>query len=127
MSALHWFEIPVTNINRAAGFYSEILNTHIQVVDMQEIMGSMLGMIPNRGGVGGALVQNSQNGYTPGATGTLVYLIVDGDLNQTIEKVQPNGGNVLLPKTPLGEDTGGGFIAWITDTEGNKVGLFSAS
>lgn len=125
MSALHWFEIPVTDINRAAGFYSKILDTHIQVVDMQEIMGSMLGMIPNRDGVGGALVQNSQNGYKPATDGTLVYLVVDGDLTKTVEKVQPNGGNILVPKTPLGEAAGGGYIAWITDTEGNKVGLFS--
>jgi hypothetical protein len=127
MSALHWFEIPVNDIHRACEFYAKVLDTHIQIVDMQAQMGSMLGMIPNRDGVGGALVQNPDNGYKPNSNGTLVYLVVDGDLTVTVDKIQPNGGSVVMPKTPLGDSTGGGYVAWIIDTEGYKVGLFSES
>lgn len=123
MSAIHWFEIPVTDINRAAKFYSSVLTAEVQIVDMTEQMGSMIGLLPNRDGVGGALVQNSQYGYIPAKTGTLVYLIVDGDLNQALERVQSSGGSILLPKTQMGES--GGFTGWIEDTEGNKVGLYS--
>jgi uncharacterized protein len=126
MSALHWFEIPVEDIQRAVAFYERVMSMTIPVIDMTEQMGSMIGMLPDRGGVGGALVQNSQYGYTPSQAGTLVYLVVDGDLNQTVARVEPAGGQVLLPKTPLGEGAGGGFTAWIADTEGNRVGLFSA-
>lgn len=126
MSALHWFEIAVNDIQRATKFYEQVLDAKIQVMDMTAQMGSMLGMLPTRDGVGGALVQNSQQGYTPSQSGTLVYLVVDGDLNHAVKRVGTAGGQVLLPKTPLGDGAGGGYVAWMTDTEGNKIGLFSS-
>ncbi|MCI0712309.1 MAG: VOC family protein [Chloroflexi bacterium] len=125
MSALNWFEIPVTDIERAAAFYNKVLDTQLHVQDLTEQMGSMIGMFPSRDGVTGALVQNAQYGYTPSSEGTMVYLIVDGDLSKALERVEPVGGKVVLPKTPLGADTGAGFCGWIIDTEGNRVGLFS--
>jgi predicted enzyme related to lactoylglutathione lyase len=126
MSALHWFEIPVEDIQRAAAFYERLLGASIRVLDLTEQLGSMIGMLPDRGGVGGALVQNSQHGYVPSSTGTLVYLVVDGDLDQALERASAAGGQVLLPKTPLGADSGGGFTAWVADSEGNRVGVFSS-
>ncbi len=123
MSAIHWFEIPVTDINRAQKFYSTILDVDIPIMDMTAQMGSMLGAFPNNGDVGGMLVQNSQFGYEPSKVGSLVYLTVgDNDLNIALNKVEAAGGKVTLPKTAMGEN---GFSAWIEDTEGNKVGLFS--
>lgn len=126
MSALHWFEIPAQDIRRAAAFYEQVLGTPIPVLDLTAQMGSMIGMLPNRGGVGGALVQNSQHGYVPSETGTLVYLIVDGGLDRALARAIAAGGQVLLPKTALGAENGGGFTAWILDSERNRVGLFGA-
>jgi uncharacterized protein len=125
MSAIHWFEIPVTDIQRAVKFYGTVMGVDIPVVDMSAEMGSMLGMLPERGGAGGALVQNPQYGYVPSKTGALVYLVVDGDLNEALGRVGAAGGTVALPKTPLGGGQGGGYCAWIEDTEGNKVALYS--
>lgn len=121
MSAIHWFEIPVTDIERAVAFYSTVLDVEIPIMDMEAQMGSMLGAFPDKGGVGGMLVQNSQHGYTPSQTGTLVYLALgDVDLNIALDKVEGAGGKVLMPKMAMGEY---GFSAWIEDTEENKVGL----
>lgn len=93
MSALHWFEIPLTDIKRATEFYETILAADIAVVDMTAEMGSILGILPNRDGAGGALVQNSQYGYIPNKEGTLVYLqLGDIDLNIAVDKVVPAGG-----------------------------------
>ena len=125
MSALHWFEIPVADIQRAAAFYGRVLGTDVHVLDLTAQMGSMVGMLPDRGGAGGALVQNAAHGYTPSMAGALVYLIVDGSLDDAIERANAGGGQVLLPKTPLGDAQGGGFICWVTDTEGNRVGLYA--
>ena len=123
MSAIHWFEIPAKDIERAVKFYNTILGVEMAVLDMTAQMGSMLGLFPNNDGAGGALVQNSQFGYEPNKTGTLVYLALgDSDLNVALDKVEPAGGKVLLPKTAMGEN---GFSAWIEDCEGNKVGLHS--
>ena len=125
MSALHWFEIPVTDIQRAAAFYGRVLGTDIHIIDMTAQTGSLIGMLPDRGGSVGALVLNSAHGYTPSMAGSLVYLIVDGALDDAMTRASAAGGQVLLPKTPLGEGQGGGFIGWITDTEGNRVGLYA--
>lgn len=126
MSAIHWFEIPATDFDRAKTFYETVLNTSLFINDQRETMGSMLGVFPHEGGVGGCLVHNPQFGYRPAETGSLVYLSVAGDLDQALERVGAAGGEVLLPKTALGDDAGGGYVAWLRDSEGNKVGLYSA-
>lgn len=124
MAAIHWFEIPVTDINRAKKFYDAVLDVDIPIMDMTAEMGSMLGIIPDRGTPpNGALVQNSQHGYVPSQQGSLVYLTVgDIDLDEAVGRIEAAGGQVALPKTSLGEN---GFCAWMIDTEGNKVGLYS--
>ena len=84
MSAITWFEILVGEIQRAVDFYRAVLQVEISVADMTEDLGSRLGMIPSRGGIGGALVQNSQYSYVPSEQGSLVYLHVDGDLDAAV-------------------------------------------
>jgi len=124
MATARWFEIPVQNIDRAKSFYETLLGIEIVPIDMTAEMGSMLGMFPDEDGVGGALVQNSQHGYIPSPEGTLIYLSAQGNLDETLSRVESTGGQVLLPKTSIGEN---GVIAWIRDPEGNKVGLHSMS
>lgn len=126
MGAVHWFEIPALDFERAKRFYETVLDTQLFVNDQRETMGSMLGVFPHEGGVGGCLVHNPQFGYAPSDQGTLVYLRAQGDLNAALGRVPGAGGEVLLPKTALGEDAGGGYVAWLRDSEGNKVGLYSA-
>ena len=125
MSAAQWFEIPASDFDRAKAFYETVLDTQLFVNDQRATMGSMLGIFPHGEGVGGCLVHNPGFGYTPAETGTLVYLRAEGDLNDVVARVEAAGGEVLLPKTALGEGAGGGFVAWAKDTEGNKVGFYS--
>ena len=54
-----------------------------------------------------------------------VYLVVQGDLNATLAKAEAAGGKVLISKTPLGEMSPG-YMAQIIDSEGNRIGLWSA-
>ena len=49
MSALHWFEIAVTDIERAKVFYETVLDVEIPIQDLRAQMGSMLGIFPDRG------------------------------------------------------------------------------
>ena len=125
MSAIHWFEIPVADFERAKTFYETVMDIQINWQDLRETMGSIIGMLYGGGGVSGALVHNPQYGYVPSREGTLVYLAVSGDLNIVLARVADAGGEVVLPKTALGEGAGGGFIGWVIDSEGNKVGFFS--
>ena len=70
MSAIHRFEIPVVDFARAQEFYETVLNTKLYVNDMRETMGSMLGLFPHDGQVGGALARKPQYGYAPSMEGT---------------------------------------------------------
>lgn len=125
MSALHWFEISVNDIHRAKKFYETVMGVALQHVDMREQLGSQLALFPTRDGVGGSLVENPRHGYTPSKEGTLVYLVVDGDLNTVLGRVEGAGGQIALPKTQLGSDQSMGYVGWVIDTEGNKTAFFS--
>jgi predicted enzyme related to lactoylglutathione lyase len=116
--ALNWFEIPAADYDRAEKFYNTIFAT--QLIPMDGMEGFQAGMFPAEGGVGGGVIQGE--GYTPSADGTVVYLNAGEDLSVVSDRVEAAGGQVLLPKTSIGEN---GFMAYILDTEGNRVGLHS--
>jgi predicted enzyme related to lactoylglutathione lyase len=114
-----WFEIPVKEMDRARKFYNEILEIDIQV---QELMGALMGFFPMEGyASSGSLVQGE--GFEPCDGGTFVYLNGGEDLTGVLDRVEPAGGKVVIPKTPVDEESG--FFARFTDTEGNTVGLWS--
>ena len=120
MSAIFWFEIPVSDIERAVVFYNKLLNASMKSMDLTETQGTLVAQVPSRGGIGGMLVQGEVHGYVPSHEGTLVYLNVDAPLGDVLAKVEPAGGQILLPESGLGDM---GVIAWIQDSEGNRIGL----
>lgn len=118
-SALDWFEIPATDIERAARFYGQIYDTEITIGEMSP--GYQMAMLPvGPGGIGGAVMQGE--GHVPSTEGTVVWLRGGEDLNIVLNRVEAAGGKVLMPKMSIGEH---GFAAFFLDTEGNKVGLHS--
>ncbi len=119
-SALNWFDIPVTDMNRAKAFYSALLSGELTLEEMGEA--GAMAVLPYGDGVGGALMQGED--YTPSRQGSIVYLNGGDDLNVSLGKVEAAGGKVLMDKMSIGEN---GFIAFFLDTEGNRVGLHSMS
>jgi len=61
-------------------------------------------------------------GNKPSANGTRVYLSCEGVLDEVIARVEKAGGKIVMPRTKIGEE---GWVALITDSEGNSVGLHS--
>ena len=117
-NTINWFEIPVTDIKRAASFYSAVMNVKLETMDWNN---TKMAIFPGgQGAVHGALVQ--AEGYVPSLQGTVVYLNGGKDLNEALGKVEKAGGKVLKPKFGIGEH---GFIAFFKDTEGNKVAFHS--
>jgi predicted enzyme related to lactoylglutathione lyase len=120
----NWVEIPTTDMARAKNFYQTILGVEKEL-ETQDLGGMLYTFLPmERDGVGGALVQHEN--YAPGqGQGVCVYLVVQGDLNATLAKVEAAGGTVVVPKMSLGEMSPG-YCAQFIDSEGNRVGLWSA-
>lgn len=118
-NAVSWFEIPTADFERAIGFYNAILGINLAGAEAGQIR---LAPFPAENGVGGALVYHEN--YVPSFNGSTVYLTVEGDIAQTLAKIEELGGMVVISKTPLHT---GGYFAQFTDLEGNRVGLMSHS
>ncbi len=118
-NAINWFEIPVTDFDRAKKFYGELLNAEIQEMPHPEFR---YGMLPSdmQNGVGGGIVQGP--GFEPSQRGSLIYLNGGDDLSDPLSRVEAAGGKIVLPKTSIGPN---GFMAHFIDSEGNKVALHS--
>jgi predicted enzyme related to lactoylglutathione lyase len=117
-NAINWFEIPVTDMDRAVKFYNAIFETTLTV---EKTPGGQMAMLPSeQGAVGGALFKGE--GYKPSQEGAVLYLNGGDDLSHVLNRVAGAGGQVIMPKTDIGEN---GFMAFFIDTEGNKVGLHS--
>ena len=119
-NAVNWFEIPVTDYDRAATFYATVMGVEVVPIDMGD-PGFQMGMFATENsGVGGGLMKGE--GYVPSMEGSLVYLNGGDDLLGPLSRVEAAGGQVLMPKQSIGDN---GFIAYFQDTEGNKVALHS--
>lgn len=118
-SALNWFEIPITDVERAKAFYQSIFEIELIAVQM---MGMDMLMFPTQPPhTGGALVKSDN--HIPSGQGCLIYLNGNPNLQNVLDKVQEAGGNIIMGKTLIDENTG--YMAFFTDTEGNTVGLHS--
>jgi predicted enzyme related to lactoylglutathione lyase len=115
-----WFEIYVTDLERAGRFYASVLQRTLKptatdgTFEVLEFEGQMPGS-----GAMGALMKHPMR--KPTHEGTLVYFSCE-DCGKTTELALEHGGVVHKPKSSIGEH---GFIAIIGDTEGNAIGLHS--
>jgi len=120
-NSINWFEISVADIDRAKKFYESILNISMEAQEMMGIKMAFFPWTPGSGKANGSLCQGDM--HQPSADGVKVYLNCDPDMQPVLDRVAKAGGQVGMPKTPIGE--GMGFMAFINDTEGNVIGLHS--
>ena len=119
-NALNWFEIPATNIERSKQFYQSIFEIKMDEMKMEGMTMAFFPMSPGNGKASGAIAKSDQ--HIPDTTGAIVYLNANPNMDNVLGKVEAAGGKILLPKMAIGEN---GFMAYILDTEGNKVGVHS--
>jgi predicted enzyme related to lactoylglutathione lyase len=115
-----WFEIPVSDMDRAKKFYETVFKVEVKV---QDFGGTLMGWLPDNNGVygsTGSLVK--QASYIPSEKGTLVYFM-SNDVQVELDRVVEAGGKIFQEKTTISEEHGsmGVFI----DSEGNRVALHS--
>lgn len=114
-----FIDIPATDFGRAVSFYKAILGLEINET---EVFGTKMGFFPSDGtNASGAIVQGQD--YKPSTDGVIAYLNGGNDLQNVLDKVGPNNGKVIVPKTHISPEVG--YIGMFIDTEGNKMAVHS--
>ncbi len=118
-----WFEVPVTNMERAIAFYEKVFELKMERHQMGIL--DMAWFPWNEEGTGspGTLIHYPA-AYKPSTDGVLVYFTAhSGDLSNELSRIETAGGQVLQGKTQISEDYG--FMALFIDSEGNRLALHS--
>jgi predicted enzyme related to lactoylglutathione lyase len=112
-----WFDIPVADLERAADFYRAVLNIDVQVEQFGDIR---FAVFDHEDGNGGCLVPKPDE--VASDKGILLYLNVDGRLQDAVAQVEKSGGSIKESIHSIGPH---GFRAIILDSEGNRMVLHS--
>ena len=122
---LCWTDIPVTNLDRAIRFYSAVLGKEVRKLSEG---GAEYGLLPHgeQNASGCLCIRGDSGGVnnTPSANGPLIYLSVEGRLDEAVEAARANGGKVLRARQKIGEH---GSRAVVIDSEGNRIALHTSS
>ena len=117
-NAVSWFEIPVTDIDRAQAFYETVLGRTLR---REDFGGQTLAIFPYDNPATGGALQAGANASARAGSGIRIYLDCMPSIDAVLARVETAGGQIVAPKSAL--PAGMGFIAHLRDTEGNEVGL----
>ena len=112
-----WFDIPVTDLDRAAAFYGAVLGVKVH---KEKFDGGAFCVLDHREGNGGCLLHEPSAISSSG--GILVYMNVDGRLRDAVGQVERLGGKVVQSVHTIGPH---GCRAVVQDSEGNRIALHS--
>jgi hypothetical protein len=114
-----WFEIFVQDMPRARAFYENVFEVKLTDLAMPDMEEWMFPGVEGGKGTNGALVK--MEGRPSGGNSTMVYFTC---LDCAVEAARAvaAGGALVSEKFSIGPY---GFVAMVTDTEGNRIGLHS--
>jgi predicted enzyme related to lactoylglutathione lyase len=115
-----WFEIYVQDMPRAKAFYEAVLALTLEKLEAPD-SSEMWAFPMQQDGTGAAGALVKMEGMPSGGNSTLVYFSCQ-DCAVEAGRVAGQGGKVVRDKFAIGPY---GFIALVTDTEGNMIGLHS--
>jgi len=110
-----WVEIPASKFDRAVQFYRDTLQLDLKIVEGED---EKMACFP-----GGEGAISWAPDFHPSSDGVLVSLNVGDQLDETLARIEANGGSVVHPKTKI-QAEGRAYFALFLDSEGNKVGLY---
>jgi len=113
-----WFEIPVSDMEKAVSFYNQVFQTElIRVTDMGP---NEFAMFPVKdGGRAGHLYPGKPSAS---GTGSTVHLACPDTLEDTMERFAKAGGEVVSDPVAIPA----GRFAYGLDPDGNSIGMFSS-
>lgn len=112
-----YFEIPVTDIDRAIKFYKDVFHFDFDKEDIDNNKMALFPFVDENSGISGALAKGEI--YKPTKNGVVIYFKTE-NIDESLKLATSNGGKILYPKT----DNGIGFVAEFEDSEGNRIALY---
>lgn len=119
-NTIAFFEIPATDFHRAVDFYETVLGIRLAA---EEHPDEKMAFFPALNGEGYPGAISCASGFEPSVSGVLIHFRC-ADIGQALDRVILKGGTVSIPKTKI-ECPDRGWFAVFTDTEGNRIGLYS--
>ncbi|MHA2282202.1 MAG: VOC family protein [Promethearchaeota archaeon] len=123
MDGVNLFNLPVDDMARAKEFFSKTFGWDFMATGMDgdhhfatTVPTDENGLPTKTGGINGGLLQRGTYEQKVASISIKVKSIDD-----TIKKVENNGGKLILSKIPIADFA---FIAQIHDTEGNLISLW---
>jgi uncharacterized protein len=114
---MSYFEIPVTDLDRAMAFYEAVFGFDFERATIDGYEMALLPPAPGGQGASGALAKGDV--YVPSKTGPILYFTV-ADMDAVMAGATAGGGAILYPKKDNGDL---GFVGEIEDSEGNRIAL----
>jgi|SRR5271168_1578943 len=118
---LVWFELPVSDLDRATSFYESVFATKLATDERFP----ELAIFPRREQTAttGALAvfHDEKIEGRPSTDGAIIYLNCDGEIDAVLKRAQQAGAKLLQEVAQL--PGGMGWIAQFRDLDGNRVGL----
>ena len=116
--SIHWFEIPVTDLDRSAALYAAMLG---RALKREVIFGVPHAIFAAEGAeaVGGTLINDPARQPQRGV-GTIVFLHARDGVPACLARAVEAGAKVIQPATDIGPF---GTTAKIEDFDGNLIGL----
>ena len=112
-----YFEIPVTDIDRAIKFYKAVFHFDFDKENIDNNEMALFPFVEENSGISGALAKGEI--YKPTKDGVVIYFKTE-NIDETLKLATSNGGQILYSKT----DNGIGLVAEFEDTEGNRIALY---
>ena len=125
MDPIVHFELTATDLERARKFYGSIFGWNLQdwpMPDGSTYIGVHTTPIDEKtrlplkvGAINGGILKKNDHVKAP------VFAINVSSIDEKVEAVKKAGGKVVMPKMDM---MGMGFYCYVSDTEGNVVGLW---
>ncbi len=123
MDGVNLFGLPVDDMERAKQFFSKTFEWDFMATGMDgnhhfatTVPTDENGLPTEAGGINGGLIERG----TYEQRVTSIYIKVKS-IDETLEKVKDNGGELVFAKIPIADFA---FFAQIKDTEGNLISLW---
>ena len=89
-----WFEIPVTDMDRAVKFYESVFEITLERHTFGSLEMAWFPGVENGSGTNGSLVLNKA--YRPSEIGVLIYFTARSGVTEELSRAEKSGGKILL-------------------------------